>query len=71
MIFDGVVRRIADFGIFVELVPGKDGLVHVSAIPREQQRDLDKYYPVNSSIKVEVVEYDKELDRVRLRFVQG
>lgn len=71
MVFEGVVRRIADFGIFVELVPGKDGLVHVSAIPREQQRDLDKYYPVNSSIKVEVVEYDKELDRVRLRFFQG
>lgn len=71
MVFDGVVRRIADFGIFVELVPGKDGLVHVSAIPREQQRDLDQHYPVNSSIKVEVVEYDKELDRVRLRFVQG
>ncbi|MFT6765364.1 MAG: polyribonucleotide nucleotidyltransferase [Alteromonas naphthalenivorans] len=71
MVFDGVVRRIADFGIFVELVPGKDGLVHVSAIPREEQRDLEQHYPTNSSIKVEVVEYDKELDRVRLRFVQG
>src|SRR5207253_7531378 len=37
-IWEGKVRRIADFGIFVELVPGFDGLVHVSNIPRDLQR---------------------------------
>lgn len=71
MVFNGTVRRIAEFGLFVELVPGKDGLVHVSAIPREEQRDLNQYYPIGSTIKVEVVEYDKELDRVRLRILKG
>lgn len=71
MVFEGIIRRIADFGIFVELVPGKDGLVHVSAIPREEQRSMDQHYPIGSPIKVEVIEYDKELDRVRLRFVQS
>ena len=70
MVFNGTVRRIAEFGLFVELVPGKDGLVHVSAIPREEQRDLNQYYPIGSTIKVEVVEYDKELDRVRLRILK-
>ena len=37
-IFEGKVRRIVDFGIFVEFVPGLDGLVHVSNIPRDLQR---------------------------------
>ncbi len=68
-IFDGIVRRVAEFGLFVELVPGKDGLVHVSAIPREKQRALAKEYPVESKLRVQVAEYDAEQDRVRLRLV--
>lgn len=70
-IFNGVVRRIAEFGLFVELVPGKDGLLHVSAIPRDKQRNLDKEYPVGSMIRVQVVEYDAETDRVRLKIVES
>ncbi len=70
-IFNGIVKRIAEFGLFVELVPGKDGLLHVSAIPREKQRNLDKEYPVGSHLKVQVVEYDAETDRVRLKIVES
>ncbi len=70
-IFNGIVRRIAEFGLFVELVPGKDGLLHVSAIPREKQRNLDKEYPVGSTLKVQVVEYDAETDRVRLKIIES
>jgi len=44
--FDGIIRKITDFGIFVELVPGKDGLVHISNIDRSKQRNLDKLYKV-------------------------
>lgn len=69
-IFHGVVRKIAEFGLFVELVPGKEGLLHVSAIPRDHQRNLDKIYPVESKITVQVVEYDSESDRVRLRLLE-
>ena len=36
--FKGTVRKLMDFGIFVELVPGVDGLIHVSALPRDIQR---------------------------------
>ena len=70
MIFEGIVRRIADFGIFVELVPGKDGLIHVSAVPRELQRTITEKFPLGSTVKVEVIEYDAEQDRVRLRFAE-
>ena len=34
-IYQGKVKKIAEFGIFVEMVPGVDGLVHVSNMPRE------------------------------------
>ena len=69
-IYNGIVKRTADFGIFVELVPGKDGLVHISMIPRENQQNLQAAYPLGSAVKVEVVEYDSELDRIRLRLVR-
>ena len=65
--YDGIVRKIAEFGLFVELVPGKEGLLHISAIPREHQRQLDKFYPVESPLRVKVMEYDSESDRIRLR----
>ncbi len=67
--YEGIVRRTAAFGLFVEIVPGKDGLVHISAIPREKQQDLDKSYPIGMKCRVEVIEYDPELDRVRLKIV--
>ena len=53
----------------MELVPGKEGLLHISAIPRDNQRNLDKIYPVETRITVQVVEYDSESDRVRLRLL--
>lgn len=70
MIFNGVIKRVADFGLFVELVPGKEGLLHVSGIPRDQQRTMSQDYPIDSPLKVYVMEYDSELDRVRLRIVE-
>lgn len=64
--YDGIIRRYTDFGIFVELVPGRDGLVHVSAIAKEHQADIEKKYKVNSPLKVRVVAYDAESGRIRL-----
>lgn len=64
--FDGIVRRITDFGIFVELVPGKDGLVHISSIDREKQSSLEQNVKIGSSLKVRVTAYEKETGRVRL-----
>lgn len=69
-IYTGIVRRIAEFGIFVELVPGKDGLVHISAIPREMHTNLHAAFPIGSVVKVEVLEYDADLDRIRLKLIK-
>lgn len=64
--FEGIVRRYADFGIFVEIVPGKDGLIHVSAIAKDLQKDLDKRLKINDKIKVKVVAYDADTGKIRL-----
>lgn len=68
-IFDGIVRRSADFGLFVELVPGVDGLVHVSNIPRDKQKTFMRDFKNGDHVPVEVVDYDPETGRIRLRMV--
>ena len=70
MIYDGKVRRHAEFGIFVELVPGLDGLVHISNIPQAKQRTFVQDYKTDSTVKVEVLDYDESNGRVRLRIIE-
>lgn len=66
-IYEGPIKKIAEFGLFVELVPGIDGLVHVSNISREKQRTFAQDYRVGDVVKVTVLEYDEVSGRVRLR----
>jgi polyribonucleotide nucleotidyltransferase len=68
MIYDGIVRRIADFGMFIELVPGQDGLLHISQIPKAEQRTMQQDYPIGSTHKVKVLDYDSASGRIRLAF---
>lgn len=68
-VFKGEVSRVAEFGVFVDLVPGQTGLVHVSAIPRDQQRDMMKNYPIGMSLTVKVTDYDPTTERIRLAIV--
>ena len=65
--FNGIIRKIAEFGMFVELVPGLDGLVHVSNIPRDQQRTFSTVYKQNDVVRVKVLDYDESTGRVSLR----
>jgi len=64
--FNGIIRRIAEFGLFVELVPGKEGLVHISTIARSKQQDLERNYGVGDTLTIRVTAYDRESDRIRL-----
>jgi len=67
----GPIKRIAEFGLFVELVPGQDGLVHVSNIPRDKQRTFMREYKTDQIVEVEVVSYEPETGRVRLRLIEN
>ncbi len=69
-IFTGKIKRIAEFGLFVELVPGFDGLVHVSNIPRALQKTFGQHYKVDTMVKVQVLDYDPQSERVSLKIVE-
>jgi len=63
--FDGKVVRLEDFGAFVELLPGKDGLVHVSEIAWERVNKPSDVLKMGDIVKVKVKEIDN-LGRVNL-----
>lgn len=64
-IYDGKVVRLEDFGAFVELIPGKDGLVHVSEISWERTNKPSDVLKINDIVKVKVKEIDN-MGRVNL-----
>jgi polyribonucleotide nucleotidyltransferase len=70
-IFTGRIKRLADFGIFVEIAPGLDGLVHISNLPRNRQNDFQKSMKVEDIVTVEVVDYDEQTGRIRLRLIES
>jgi polyribonucleotide nucleotidyltransferase len=67
--YDGKVVRIMDFGAFVELVPGKDGMVHISKLANGRVEKVEDVTKVGDTLKVEVDEIDDQ-GRINLR-VQG
>jgi polyribonucleotide nucleotidyltransferase len=66
VVYEGIIRRFTDFGIFVEVIPGKDGLVHISTIARHRQRTIEEDYRINDKLTVEVVAIDPSTGKVRL-----
>lgn len=64
-LYEGEVRRIEPFGAFVQILPGKDGLVHVSDMSTEYVRDPNDIVKLGDKVKVKVKEVDN-LGRVNL-----
>jgi polyribonucleotide nucleotidyltransferase len=65
MVYEGKVARIMDFGAFVTILPGKDGLVHISQICNERVEKVTDKLSEGDIVKVKVLELDKQ-GRVRL-----
>jgi len=59
-VFDGEVKRILSFGAFIEILPGKEGLVHVSRMGRGFVRDPNKVVKIGDKIKVKVIQIDDQ-----------
>lgn len=68
-ILNGEVARIADFGLFVDIAPGKSGLVHISKVPRKHQNALENYYKPGDLLKVKVLDVDYDSGKIRLGLV--
>jgi polyribonucleotide nucleotidyltransferase len=64
-IYDGKVAKLMDFGAFVTILPGKDGLVHISQICEERVQNVSDKLSEGDVVKVKVLEVDKQ-GRIRL-----
>lgn len=63
--YDGKIVRITDFGAFVNILPGRDGLVHISQIAKERVENVADYLTVGDEVRVRVLDIDNT-GRIRL-----
>ena len=64
-VYTGIVRRIMNFGAFVEILPGKEGLVHISQLAEYRVKNVTDVVKVGDEIKVKVTEID-DMGRINL-----
>ncbi len=66
--FEGEVKRILPFGAFVEILPGKEGMVHVSKMGKGFVKDPNDVVKLGQKVKVKVIEIDKQ-NRINLQLM--
>lgn len=59
-IYNGTVKSILDFGAFVEIMPGKDGLLHISEVSHERLEKMDGVFNVGDKLEVKLLSVDKQ-----------
>ncbi len=69
-IYQGTVKRITDFGAFVEILPGKEGLVHISKLARQRVKSVEDVLSMNQQIPVKLLEVDR-MGRLNLSYVDA
>lgn len=69
-IYEGLVKRILPFGAFVEILPGKEGMVHVSQMSTEYVSDPNTVVTIGQAVKVRVAEIDS-MGRINLSMLFG
>jgi polyribonucleotide nucleotidyltransferase len=69
-IYDGTVKRIMDFGAFVEILPGKEGLVHISKLSRQRINSVTDVIKEGQAIQVKLLEIDK-MGRLNLSYIDA
>ncbi len=69
-VYQGTVKRIMDFGAFVEILPGKEGLVHISKLSRERVNSVSDVLKVDQEIPVKLIEIDR-MGRINLSYIDA
>ena len=64
-VYEGKVQRLLDFGAIVQVLPGRDGLLHISQIAHERVNQVSDYLKEGRYVRVKVLEIDDK-DRIRL-----
>ncbi|MDR0623253.1 MAG: polyribonucleotide nucleotidyltransferase [Treponema sp.] len=70
LIYQGTVKRIMDFGAFVEILPGKEGLVHISKLSRQRINTVTDVVKEGQEIPVKLLEIDK-MGRLNLSYIDA
>ncbi len=65
-VYEGKVKSILPFGAFIEFLPGKDGLLHISEIKWERLEKIDGVLEVGEEVKVKLVDIDKKTGKYKL-----
>ena len=65
-VYEGKVKNIMDFGAFVEFIPGKDGLLHISEITWDRLETMKGVFNEGDRIKVKLIDVDKKTGKFRL-----
>jgi polyribonucleotide nucleotidyltransferase len=69
-IYTGTVKRIMDFGAFIEILPGKEGLCHISKLSRSRVNNVNDVLSVNQVIPVKLIEIDR-MGRLNLSYIDA
>jgi len=69
-VYNGTVKRIMDFGAFVEILPGKEGLVHISKLSRQRIEKVTDVLKEGQQIPVKLLEIDKQ-GRLNLSYIDA
>ena len=56
--YSGIVKRVVDYGAFIEILPGQEGLLHISNFSNQKIRSLNEVIKIGDSIKIKVIEID-------------
>lgn len=65
-VYRGKVKSILPFGAFVEILPGKDGLLHVSELDWKRVEHVEEYLKVGDEVEVQLLEIDQKTGKLRL-----
>ena len=65
-IYQGKVKSIQSYGAFVEVLPGKDGLLHVSEIDWKRVNDVNEYLKEGDTVEVKLVDIDSKTGKMKL-----
>ena len=65
-IYEGKVKAVQPYGAFVEIMPGKDGLLHISEIKHEKVESMEGVLEIGEEIQVKLIDIDKKTGKLRL-----
>jgi polyribonucleotide nucleotidyltransferase len=67
-VYNGIVKKITDFGAFIEFLPGKEGLCHISKISKKRIDNVKDVLSVNQEVKARIISIDK-IGRISLALI--